>query len=270
VVDAGDRPQWSSERAFILTVAAGSVGLGNLWRFPYMAGENGGAAFILAYLIAIVAVGLPLMILEFGAGRIARGNTVAVFRYLHRHAAAVGWLIILLTMIILSYYVVITGWTLGYAVDSVLGNLSDFSTFTSGYASLWYFLVVGAVTTIVLLTGLSGIETKSAIVMPLLLAIGILLAVYGLTLDGASEATTFFLRPDLGALADPSVWIFAFGQAFYSTAVGLGYLVAYGSFLPPYIRLPRSTAMIAGVETVVALLAGQDCAEFTQEHDELI
>jgi neurotransmitter:Na+ symporter, NSS family len=211
---AGDRPQWSSEKAFIFSVAAGSVGLGNLWRFPYMAGEHGGASFILAYLVAVVAVGLPLMILEFTAGRVARGSPVAMFRFLHRRASVVGWLIILLTSIILSYYFVITGWTAGYAVNSIRGELTDFATFTSGYASVWYFLIAGAITTVALLTGLGGIEKLTQVAMPALLAMVVFLAIYGLTLEGAGEATRFYLSPDFGALGDSSLWFFAFGQAF--------------------------------------------------------
>jgi neurotransmitter:Na+ symporter, NSS family len=251
-----DRPQWSSERSFIFAVAAGSVGLGNLWRFPYMAGEHGGGSFIIAYLVAVVAVGVPLMILEFSAGRMARGGTVAMFRFLHKRASLVGWLIIALTSVILSYYFVITGWTLGFAVDSLRGSLTDFDTFTSGYASLWYFLAAGAITIAVLLGGLAGIERKTAVMMPLLLTMVVILTVYGLTLEGAGEAMSFILRPELGSLTDPTVWVFAFGQAFYSTSVGLGYLIAYGSFLPREVHVQRSTVAIAGTETLVALLAG--------------
>lgn len=108
------RAQWSSEPAFVFSMAAAAVGLGNLWRFPYMVGENGGGAFIAAYLIALAIVALPVMMLEIAAGRIAKGSVVGTYRRTTRLGAAYGWLVVLLTIIITSYYHVITGWTLGY------------------------------------------------------------------------------------------------------------------------------------------------------------
>lgn len=130
-----ERPLWSSERAFILSAAAAAVGLGNLWRFPYMAGENGGAAFIVAYLFAVVVVGIPLMILEMAMGRHERGGVIAMFRHLNPKAAAFGWLLMILALIIMSYYLVITGWTMGYAFAILTGDIPAFQEFTAGYGS---------------------------------------------------------------------------------------------------------------------------------------
>ncbi len=152
------RALWSSEKAFILSAAAAAVGLGNLWRFPYMAGENGGAAFILAYAISVVIIGIPIMILEFTLGRQSRGNTVEMFRYLHPRASWFGWVVVGLTTIIISYYLVITGWTLGYAFSSFTGSILPFDQFTDGYNSLWFFLVTTLLSGWIVVKGVAGIE----------------------------------------------------------------------------------------------------------------
>ncbi|TVS13545.1 MAG: sodium-dependent transporter, partial [Gammaproteobacteria bacterium] len=136
------RAQWSSEPAFVFSMAAAAVGLGNLWRFPYMVGENGGGAFILAYLIALVTVAVPIMMLEVGAGRLAQGSVVGTFRHVNRLGTVYGWFVVLLTVAITSYYLVITGWTLGYAVSALQMAVEPFDEFTVGYNSLWYFFAV--------------------------------------------------------------------------------------------------------------------------------
>ncbi len=250
------RAKWSSERAFVFSTAAAAVGLGNLWRFPYMAGDNGGAAFIIAYLIAAVILGFPIMVLEIGVGRAAQGSPVRTFRRYHRLAPLFGWVVVGLTGIILSYYLVITGWTLGYAARSVTGRLVGFEEFTAGYISLWLFFVVAIVAAGVLVRGVEGIEKTTTVLMPVLIVIVIGLAAFGLTQAGAGEAMRFMFSPDFGALASPSMWLFAFGQAFYSLAVGQGYLITYGSHLPDKVNLPRAAGSVAVIETAIALLAG--------------
>lgn len=253
---ADHRSNWSSERAFVLATAAAAVGLGNIWRFPYIAGENGGAAFILAYLVAVILIGLPLMLMEISAGRVERGGVVKTFRSVNRRSAWFGWLVAGLTLIILSYYLVITGWTLGFAIDSLSGELTSFEEFTNGYKPLFYFFAVLSITAVVALKGVKLIELTSRLLMPVLLLLILFLAGYGLTLPGSSEALSFLFSPDFSALASPVLWALAFGQAFYSLAIGQGYLMTYGSFLPKKINLPRATATIAGIETAVALIAG--------------
>lgn len=250
------RALWSSERGFILSTAAAAVGLGNLWRFPYMAGENGGGAFVLAYVISVVLLGLPLMMLELGLGRRARGNTVAMFRYVHPRAAAFGWVVIGLTTIIMSYYLVITGWTLGYAVASLGGSLLPFAEFTDSYRSLWFFLLTSLITGGIVLKGVTGIEKSARILMPVLLAIVLALALFGLTLPGSGEAIRFLFSPDFSRLIQPRLWLFAVGQAFYSLAIGSGYLITYGSYMGNEVSLQRSSMAVTGMETAVALLAG--------------
>jgi len=250
------RAIWSSRRAFIFSAAAAAVGLGNLWRFPYMAGEHGGGAFVLAYLMSVIFIGMPIMILEFALGRRSRGNTIAMFRYLSRGVAWFGWLVVGLTTIIMSYYLVITGWTLGYTVASFAGNLQPFAEFTDGYGSLWFFLLTCVATGAIVIGGISGIERFAQIMMPVLVLVVVGLAAYGLTLPGRDEALQFLFSPDFAMLRDPGLWLFAMGQAFYSLAVGSGYLITYGSFMDDEMCISRTSSIIAAVETGVALLAG--------------
>ena len=129
------RKQWSSESAFIVSMAAAAVGLGNLWRFPYIVGENGGGVFVVAYLLALFIVVLPIMMLEVASGRLTQGNTVATFKQVNQWGRYYGWFVVILTSAITSYYLVITGWTLGYSVDATLGELKVFDEFTKGFNS---------------------------------------------------------------------------------------------------------------------------------------
>ena len=250
------RVYWSSDRAFVFATAAAAVGLGNIWRFPYLAGENGGGAFIIAYIIAVVTMGVPLMVLEISAGRAERGSPIRTFRRILKRASPIGWLVVLLTLIIMSYYLVITGWTLGFAVESYKGNLPSFTDFTSGYASLWYFFVVVGITSFVVARGVKMIEWLAKLMMPALIAVILLLTVYSLTLEGRGEALSFLFNPNFADFLNPTLWLLAFGQAFYSLAVGQGYLITYGSFMKKGANLPRSAGWVAGIETSVALIAG--------------
>lgn len=134
-------------------MAAAAVGLGNLWRFPYIMGENGGGAFVVAYLLALIIVVFPIMVLEVAAGRMAQGNTIATYRKINRFGAFYGWMVVLITMAITSYYLVITGWTLGYATHATGNNLQDFNDFTDGYNSLWFFILVTLLAATVLIRG---------------------------------------------------------------------------------------------------------------------
>ncbi len=250
------RAQWSSEPAFVFSMAAAAVGLGNLWRFPYMVGENGGGAFILAYLIALVIVALPVMMLEVAAGRLKQGSVVTTYRGVTRFGTLYGWLVVALTVLITSYYLVITGWTLGYTVDAFRRQVAEFEEFTAGYNSVWYFLAVTGLAGLVLLRGVRAIETLSKALMPLLLLLIVALVGVASTMPGWAEARAFMLAWDPEALARPGLWVFAFGQAFYTLAVGQGYLVTYGSYIPRRTHVPRAALVVAGTETTIALLAG--------------
>lgn len=250
------RKQWSSEPAFIASMAAAAVGLGNLWRFPYIMGENGGGAFVVAYLVALVVVVLPIMILEVAAGRLSKGSTVGTYRQVGGFGAVYGWLVVLVTVAITSYYLVITGWTLGYTLDAMRGQLRVFEDFSGGYNSLWFFIVTTLLAALVLARDVSAIEKLSKILMPALVVIVVFLVYEASQTPGWGEAKDFFFQVDWARLWSAQLWGFAFGQAFYTLAIGQGYLATYGSFIPRKTHLPRACITVAGVETSIALLAG--------------
>lgn len=250
------RGQWSSEPAFVFSMAAAAVGLGNLWRFPYMVGQYGGAAFILAYLFALFVICMPMMYLEVAAGRLAQGNTVHTYRQVNRFGAWYGWFVVGLTVVITSYYLVITGWTLGYAVDALRDELRPFDEFSNTYASLYFFFAVVALAALVLVRGLGAIEKFAKLLMPVLLLVIIALVVTASRMDGWGEAREFLLRADFSAWREPDLWIMAFGQGFYSLALGQGYLVTYGSYIPRKAHVPRACLVVGITETCIALLAG--------------
>lgn len=250
------RGQWSSEPAFIFSMAAAAVGLGNLWRFPYMVGEHGGAAFILAYLFALFIICLPMMYLEVAAGRMAQGNTVHTFRQVNRFGPWYGWFVVLLTVLITSYYLVITGWTLGYAVDAVRDDVRPFADFSEGYASVWFFLAIIILASIFLIRGIGAIEKFSKLLMPVLIAVIIGLVVVATQMDGWEQAKEFLLYADFSAWRNTELWVMAFGQGFFTLALGQGYLVTYGSYIPRKAHVPRACLVVGITETFIALLAG--------------
>lgn len=250
------RAKWSSEKAFVLATTAAAVGLGNIWRFPYIVGENGGGAFIIAYLIAILILGIPLMILEISAGRVERGSPVKTFRTIHKKAAWFGWLVVALTLIIMSYYFVITGWSLGYAIDSLSGNVRSFEVFSQTFEPMLYFGLVLLLTAVAVAKGVKLIEALTRMLVPILIVVILALTAYSLTLEGTREAIAFLFTSDFSAFLDPRIWVLAFGQAFFSLAVGQGYLITYGSFLPEHVNVPRAAGTVAVIETCVALIAG--------------
>jgi NSS family neurotransmitter:Na+ symporter len=251
------RPVWSSQRAYILASIAGVVGLGNLWRFPYMAGQNGGGTFVLAYLICMVAIALPLAVLESSAGNLTDRGPVGTFRRINRRWGPVfGWGLIALTLLIMSYYFVVSGWTLGYAIDSFVGNLRPFDEFTGGMNSLWYFLVISALVLVVTIRGIGGIEKSARVLLPMLVVIVVALAVYAQTLGGAGDGNGFYLRIEPSALASPRLWQMAASQTFYSLGIGQAFLITYGSYIPRGTNALVSTAAVAATNSFISIMAG--------------
>lgn len=250
------RKQWSSESAFVASMAAAAVGLGNLWRFPYIMGENGGGAFVVAYLMALIVVVMPIMILEVSAGRLSKGSTVGTFRQIKRFGVIYGWFVVLVTVAITSYYLVITGWTLGYAVDAVRNQIRIFDDFSSGFNSLWYFIATTLLAAVVLVRNVTAIENLSKLLMPALVMVVLFLVYRASQVPGWAQTKDFFFHMDSSRLLEGKLWGFAFGQAFYTLAIGQGYLVTYGSFIPRKTHVPRACLTVAGVETGVALLSG--------------
>ncbi len=251
------RPEWTSQRAFVIASIAGVVGLGNLWRFPYMAGEHGGGTFIAAYAVSIFAIGLPLLILETSAGSLVDRGPVGLFRRTNaRGGRWFGWAIVAIGIVVMSYYFVVTGWTLGYFVDALRGGLRPFGEFTAGYASWWYFLAVGVLVFLVLRWGVSGVERIGRYLLPALVLMVGGLAVYGQTLSGAAEARAFYASFDLARFLEPRTWQMAMGQAFYSLGVGMGVLITYGSYVPRNVNIVTSSAVIALTNSAISLTAG--------------
>lgn len=247
--------QWRSEPAFIASMAAAAVGLGNLWRFPYIMGENGGGAFIVAYLFALIVVVTPIMILEVAAGRLSKGSIVGTYRQVNRFGVIYGWFVVLVTMAITSYYLVITGWTLGYAIDAVRGQVRIFDDFSRGFNSLWFFIATTLLAGALLVRDISAIEKLSKLLMPALAAAIMFLVYEASQTPGWEEALTFYFQVDWSLLKKSELWGFAFGQAFYTLAIGQGYLVTYGSYIPRKTNVPRACLTVAGVQTTIALLA---------------
>ena len=251
------RTEWTSQRAFIISSVAAAVGLGNLWRFPYMVGENGGGTFILCYVLCILAVGLPLFVLETTAGSLTGRDPVGVFRRISgRYGSWLGWFIVALAVVVMSYYFVITGWTLGYLVDSIRGTLKPFEDFTSGFSSVWYFLAVGLLVFLVLRRGTGSIEILSKVLMPALVVMVVLLAIYCQTLSGSAEAMAFYTSFDLALFLDPQTWRMAAGQAFFSLGVGTGVVITYGSYIPRNVNILASSAAVAVTNSAISLTAG--------------
>jgi neurotransmitter:Na+ symporter, NSS family len=251
------RPVWRSERAYVLATVAGVVGLGNIWRFPYMAGLHGGGSFLLAYAVCVLVIAIPLAVIESAAGSLGRRSPVGAFRRAAgKWGAVLGWATVAMTVAIMSYYVVVTGWTLGYATDALRGQMSTFDQFTQGYRSLWLLLVVSVLVFILLVRGVGAIERASLYLVPVLVLIVAGLAVYGQTLSGAAEARAFYFGLDPEYLFDPVTWRAAGGQAFYSIGIGQGILIAYGSFVPSNANLLRSISVIAVTNALVSVVAG--------------
>ncbi|MFO7746195.1 MAG: sodium-dependent transporter [Orrella sp.] len=250
------RAVWSSERVFVLSTAAAGVGLGNLWRFPTLVGENGGGAFLFAYAVAVIFVAIPFAALELAAGRQSHGSVIASFKRMGPGLFVFGWLTVLLTLFIDSYYFVVTGWTLGFALSATVGSTPAFDVFTSGYNSLWYLFALGAIVGVVLGFGLSGIERVARILMPVLVLSILGLAIFALFAGDAQQALSFLFSPDVARLGEPALWRAAFGQAFFSMMIGQGFLITYGSYLPPRINVPRSVLSLSAINSGVAILAG--------------
>jgi NSS family neurotransmitter:Na+ symporter len=222
-----------------------------------MAGENGGGTFVIAYAICILCLGIPLYVLEASAGKLTQRGPVGLFRRVNpRWGPWFGWFLVVLTITIMSYYLVVSGWTLGYAVDAIMIDLKPFTEFTAGMASLWFFLATTALTFIVLLRGITGLEQMSKILLPLLVLIVGGLAIYSQTLPGASQARDFYFSFDLARFLEPRTWQMAAGQAFYSLAIGQGFLITYGSYSPRGFNIVSSSTAVTLTNSIISITAG--------------
>jgi neurotransmitter:Na+ symporter, NSS family len=248
---------WSSRLGFLLASIGAAVGIGNIWRFSAVAGQNGGGAYLVPYLISIAAFAVPLMVLEFAAGREFRGSVVSAFTAIHRRLATIGWLIHTIVFCILAYYLVITGWTLAYLLAMIVGRDMTFGGFTSTLEPLAYFLVATLATGLTVSFGVRrGIERLTRLVMPVGLAVLLLLLAYATTLSGFRDGIDFLFRPDFSVLGRPSIWSAAVGQAFFSLSVGFAVLLVYGAYLDREAPIVSLSWMVAVADLSIALLAG--------------
>ena len=263
-----DRGSFSGKFAVIAATAGSAVGLGNIWRFPYITGQNGGGAFLLVYLICVVLMGIPVMTSEFVIGRAAQRNAYGSFKRLEPKGQKwhlVGILGILAAFLILAFYTTVAGWTLEYFFQSVTGKLFDssghyeemFNTFsTSVFRPILWFLIFMGLTGFVIISGVeNGIEKYSKILMPVLFVLLIVLVVRSLTLPGANEGLKFLFKPDLSKI-NGSVFLQAIGQAFFSLSIGMGTLITYGSYIRKDDNLSSSAALITLTDTLIAIIAG--------------
>ncbi|WP_297599330.1 sodium-dependent transporter [uncultured Cetobacterium sp.] len=259
---SNERGKWGSSIGFVLAAAGSAIGLGNLWKFPYLAGKNGGGAFVLVYLSLIVILGFSLMLGEMAIGRRGKSDAYGSYNNIKKGWGVIGVLGILACFLIYSYYVVIAGWILKYIGIFVTGGLSGdpvnyFSDFiASGTSPIIYSFVVLVVTAAIVLKGVAGgIEKASKIMMPILFVFMLVIVVRSVTLPNASVGIKYFLKPDF-SLITPQVVIAALGQVFFSLSLGMGVMVTYGSYLPSDTKLIKSAFYIPVLDTAIALLAG--------------
>lgn len=262
------RSSFSSRLGFVLAAAGSAVGLGNLWRFPYLAAKYGGGIFLLVYLILAVTFGFALMITEIAIGRKTRLSCVEAYAALDKRFGFVGPLSALVPIIITPYYCVIGGWVCKYLFEFITGNGlalandSYFGSFISvaGEGLLnnpmpWFILYVLLTAGVVLLGVNKGVEKSSKIMMPILIILAIVISIYSLTLPGAIDGLKFYVLPDFSKFSLSTV-LGAMGQLFYSMSLAMGIMITYGSYMKNEDNLEKSVAQIEIFDTGVAFLAG--------------
>ena len=260
------RDTWGSKAAFILAAAGSAIGLGNIWGFPTVAGQNGGAAFLLIYLAAVAFIGAPVMLSELIVGRRTQRNPVGAFKALVPGTAwvVVGGLGVLTGLVILSFYSVIAGWSLSYIFKTLAGTFqagTDTEAIFNDLAgratpAIFWHLLFMILTIYVVLGGIrDGIERWTKVLMPMLFAILVLLAVRAVTLSGAEAGLSFYLKPDFSKVTG-TVVLSAIGQAFFSLSLGMGAMITYGSYVSKRDDLVSSAGWVVLADTTIAILAG--------------
>lgn len=259
------RGNFGTKIGVILATAGSAVGLGNIWRFPYMTGVDGGAAFIILYLVCVLALGIPGVVTEFIIGRHSGSNAARAYRNLAPWAAPIGYMGILTSMIILGFYAVVAGWCLNYLYASLAGQLKGDVTFVQQYFSDFTshpLKSVGCTVAFILLTHLvvvrgvrNGIEKASNILMPTLFVLLVVIVIASCSLPGAMRGVDFLLNPDFSKL-NRSVFLDALGQAFFSLSLGTACLCTYASYFSRQTNLAGSAVKIALIDTLIAIMAG--------------
>jgi len=270
---AGGAPeQWSSRTGFLFAAIGFSVGLGNIWRFPYVMGEYGGSAFLFIYLTCALGIGVPLLITELAIGRYGRGSpTGSILKVTESFGGSKAWghvgtLAILCVFIVLSYYTVLSGWTFDYFIRAANGSFEDITRSESSNMFgllmlnpgrlLFWNTVVHVLIFLVVRRGVqAGIEKSVKLLMPILFAALVVMVIYGAVAGDMGAAMSFMLQPDFSKLTFQTVMV-AIGQAFFSIGIGMAALITFGAYLPRDVSIPGSAYTIVLADTGVAMLAG--------------
>lgn len=262
---ASQRDQFVSKVGFILAATGSAVGLGNIWRFPFLAGKNGGGAFVLFYLVCVVVLGFGLMLAEFIIGRHTQLSSVDAFKELDKRFTFVGVMGVLAAFIIMGYYPVVGGWSVAYVFKIILGEFSTdavimgeiFDSLTKGVGSPIFWTAVYMIVNIVIVAkGIStGIENASKVMLPMLFGLLIILVIRSLTLPNAMEGLKYLFVPDFSKISG-EVMMAALGQAFFSLSLGMGCMITYASYLGKNENLVENATVVPILDTLVALLAG--------------
>lgn len=258
-----NRSNFSSKLGFVLAASGSAVGLGNIWRFPYLAAQYGGGTFLLIYLILAVTFGFSLMVGEIALGRKTGLSAIGAFKVLDKRFSFLGILAAAVPIIIFPYYSVIGGWVIKYFSVFISGGVHEaatdtyFTGFISGaYEPLGWFFIFMAITAIIVLCGVEqGIENVSKLLMPILVVLTIIISVYGLTLDGAMEGLVYYIKPHMSDVSAKTI-LAAMGQLFYSMSLAMGIMVTYGSYMKKDNNLESSVRQIEIFDTGIAFLAG--------------
>ncbi len=254
-----ERGQWGSQLGFILASTGSAVGLGNVWRFPYLVGENGGAAFVVIYLFFVLVIATPCIFAEFALGRYTQKNPVGAITKIRPGSPFkyVGILGVITGVGILSFYGIISGWIVGFIIKTATKSHMGFTEFVSDPLSvLMLFAFFLLLNVIIVYKGIAGgIERWSKILMPLLFILLVALIIYANTLEGSSEGLIFYLVPDFNKVTS-STFLSALGQAFFSLSLGMGVMITYGSYLPKTSNMFSSAIYIALADTLIAFMAG--------------
>ncbi|GAB48686.1 sodium-dependent transporter [Mobilicoccus pelagius] len=270
---AAPREQWSGQLGFLLAAIGSAVGLGNIWRFPGVAYENGGGAFLIPYLVALLTAGIPILFLDYALGHRYRGSSPAVFRRLHRGAEALGWFQVLIAFFITVYYAAIIAWAASYVYfsatkawgpDPVSFLVKDYLqvgdpavTFDFVPGVLAPLVGVWIVVLVIMAGGVQkGLERANKVFLPLLIVLFLGIVVRGLTLPGAVDGLNAFFTPDFSALAKSSVWIGAYSQIFFSLSIAFGIMLTYSSYLPRRANLGGTGLVAAFANSSFEILAG--------------
>lgn len=265
---SSNRESFGSKFGIIAATAGSAVGLGNIWRYPYVVGENGGAAFILIYLCIIIGIGIPVMLSELAIGRRAQLNVYGSFRKLapNRPWYLIGLMGVVAAFMILAFYTVVAGWTLEYLYQSFIGGFHNktaeelgnmFNGFIGSSARplVWFFVFMGLTAFIVAAGVKNGIEKSTKIMMPLLFVLLLVLIIRSITLPDAGKGISFIFKPDFSKIT-AETFLIALGQAFFSLSIGMGTLVTYGSYIQKGDNLASTALSVVVTDTLVAVLAG--------------